>query len=1000
MKRVAHAFVTTQESPTTADTLKPFYETLKIFYQRFNPDRELGYVALEDSTSKIILNDDADTILSMYADGHDDIITDYDYVVLHWIGSTFKGQTDIVVKYHEFLNKQTDNFLLMGHIIDGKEHGKGRSWTSGDYYFMFPITLIVNLKIYKELGKPSLGIGKTKQHLWIGNRTEENVHDHYTPLRLDPSDGTEEVQTKSIGWNIISESLKNGYPVLNLPEDLRYEKTFTYPDDGPEKFMSAIDSVWNMKVPNNVNQKKWVLESLQRKFGMMSNHIREAEQQHAVFLFNTEYAIFYKDLYDNLITDDLTYFIGPASGFKDFVLCFKHFAEQKNKIKFYHFDQSEFTLKLKKHMLGWDGDRNTFFDHVKSFRHYKKIENMLWPDITNWSKYLDELFAHFPSAEEFKNRWKLYTTEEQDADGNGGCKHIFLDLNIIDDPDSLFNLLPSNPKAKGIIWLSDIFLGSNEMVFGRKNLKNKLSSLVDKIHERNPATLIDYKDTNDTPIFNRADEIFIRNTITKNRSFCVLPFMHMQYKPNGQPKPCCRFDLDADEYNQMYELGDFWGANTIFLRDLVSQNSGAVTQDKYPGIHPEALAKMSDIGNASMEEAFDSRFWNDVRKKMLAGTTIPGCNKCYKEEDERLATKNVKPDLGFGFSMRAGMNYDWNNGVFDRLDGKKQIEFIELGFGNYCNLACRMCSSNLSTTWHDDDKALNGKYGRTLTPRIEDADIKISDETLLGLKEIKFTGGEPMVHPNFGKLINRIVKLDCAKNIKLEIFTNCSYSPSNKITKDLTQFKQVNLSLSIDGYGEVNDYIRYPSKWNKVDAAAKKWLEVESQQDHFVVQMNPTITIYNIMYLDDLYNWWYRIKLEANNSPDQIMYAADTNNHEQLKERTGTKRILVMNTANWPDYLDILLLPVDVKEKLIEKYANDDAKEIWKNWTDNIPTDAKLPLDLRQSLNRVNLQLQRKTVTNSSLKVFYEYTKDLDKLRKQDFKKSLPELYEAIKDLI
>ena len=80
--------------------------------------------------------------------------------------------------------------------------------------------IVINLHLYKEYGCPDVGQGEVRKHLWIANRSEENVHDNYTPLRLNPSDGTTEENTKSFGWNLIHESLKNGKPVLNLPDEL------------------------------------------------------------------------------------------------------------------------------------------------------------------------------------------------------------------------------------------------------------------------------------------------------------------------------------------------------------------------------------------------------------------------------------------------------------------------------------------------------------------------------------------------------------------------------------------------------------------------------------------------------------------------------------------------------------------------------------------------------------------------------------------------------------
>ena len=33
-----------------------------------------------------------------------------------------------------------------------------------------------------------------------------------------------------------------------------------------------------------------------------------------------------------------------------------------------------------------------------------------------------------------------------------------------------------------------------------------------------------------------------------SKTFCILPWMHIQTKPDGQMKPCCRFDIKHPQY--------------------------------------------------------------------------------------------------------------------------------------------------------------------------------------------------------------------------------------------------------------------------------------------------------------------------------------------------------------------------------------------------------------------------------------------------------------------
>ena len=981
MNKIIHAFVTTN----APQELRKFYETQEIFYQRFNPDREFNYVDLADSTSHIIMEQNPDDIMQILTDNQHpkrhqyNIKIDYDYVVLHWSGSTMRGHNGILYAYNNYLKEfANDEFLVMGHIIDGKEHSKGKSWNSGNYYFMYPITCVINLNMFKKIGYPALGQGKHRKHLWIAHRTHENIHDNYTPLKLMPGDGTEEVDTKMFGWNIIHESLKNDLPVLNLPVNLRKQKTFVYPDVKPVKFAKLADALWNMPVIDQDGQQKWFIQGLARKWGVVIDEPKQAKNLGTIFLFNTEFYVWEPEPFNYYDWSDLKIWLGPASGFKDFVLAYKKYDKFPDEVQFIHFDVVQHTLDLKKHIIEWDGDVGTFYNHVSSYRDYERIKDDIWPHRHLWRTYLDEMISQFDTYEQFLSRWKEYQKQ----------RHKFIKANILEDSQQVTNWLGSrqhgfDKQARAMLWTSDIYLGTNELVYGLDNLKKKFNKLLADIYITNSNTLLDYKKFDDIPEFDELYNVYERELIKENKSFCVYPWIHMQYKPNGQPKPCCRFNLDAKPYNEI-DKSKFWG-DTVFLQKLLPLNAGKIDKTKYPGIDFEKMPKLAEGGNVSIEGAFNSDFWNDLREKMLKGESIPGCNKCYQEE----AYLNEKVKTGdFGTSMRMAANVQWNKKWKDthKEEWKQRIQmtpilpkkilYLELGFGNYCNLACRMCSSNLSTTWYDDDKALKGKFGRQLTPKIEDADVDVSDETLQGLLEIKFTGGEPMIHPNFAKLIERIVNLGVAKNISLEIFTNCSYYPSEKITKDLTQFRQVNLALSIDGYDKVNEYIRYPSNWKKVDLSARKWLLLEKENNNVMVQVNPTITIYNILYLDDFMDWWYSIK-----QPNMKDGAG------RLGPSLNTDYTIVFNYATWPSYLNKFLLPAPILKELEKKYT-----AFGKKYKDK--------KDLQMNMRRLLARLRNPSTVDSSLQEFYEYTKELDSLRKQKLKDALPELYEIIKPLI
>ena len=443
-----------------------------------------------------------------------------------------------------------------------------------------------------------------------------------------------------------------------------------------------------------------------------------------------------------------------------------------------------------------------------------------------------------------------------------------------------------------------------------------------------------------------------------SKTFCVLPFIHIQVKPNGQIKPCCRFDFVHDDY-----IDKEWNLH---------KDSAYHTFNRY------------NISNGStLTEAMSSDLCNDIRTKMLTGDRVSGCRKCYAEESSN------------GSSMRIHENHSRNDNIQDTLSDNLEplkIKYLEMTFGNYCNLKCRTCAGDLSSTWHDEEILLANFYpGRYSVPKVLNIPFNWKPEDFVNVEEIKFTGGEPMIHPDFLKLMDMLIDIDAAKNISLDVFTNCSWIPRDKFFNRLNQFKQVKISLSIDGIGVTNDYIRSPSKWSVVDEVADKWLTNEStHSDRVVTSWNPTINIYNILQIDKMIEWWEKkqnLHFPSKHWPNFIQ--------KDFKESQPTPSFrLIFNLLHDPRYLCISNLPFSVKEVASQKIISIQEKYNCMTVTEN-PRKESFKKKLEAILGKLNSQAD-----SEMLNLFASYTADLDNLRNQSIKDALPTLYDQLKSYV
>lgn len=432
--------------------------------------------------------------------------------------------------------------------------------------------------------------------------------------------------------------------------------------------------------------------------------------------------------------------------------------------------------------------------------------------------------------------------------------------------------------------------------------------------------------------------------------FCILPWVHAQVKPDGQIKPCCRF-AHRDEHYQ---------TETGYVFDDFNINK-----------------------DSTLKDAIDSSLWTDIRNKMLNDEQIPGCWKCYREESS-----------GDGRSMRTGANDFWFQHLLEAED--TTLKYIELTLGSFCNLKCRTCSGYLSTTWLPEENILSDHYeDRSFikTPKQVEKEYQKSDFEDVDL--IKFTGGEPMLHPKFESLLDTIISTDRSSDIVLDIFTNASWVPKDKTLSKLKTFKRVNINLSIDGLGSVNDYVRSPSEWSTVEHVTKIWL---SQPDSFEVVWHPTFCIYNICQSVEMIEWWINIQQEVKqrdlwNSITTIAKRPPRKNEIRTLPTTYKKLTMVSNVVHAPSYLQCSLLPQ--KESVITQLKAFQNKMISK-LEEGFELDSydyyALTAHINMFIDKIVNAIQKET-SDDQINLFGSYTADLDKLRSENFKTAIPDLY-------
>ena len=159
------------------------------------------------------------------------------------------------------------------------------------------------------------------------------------------------------------------------------------------------------------------------------------------------------------------------------------------------------------------------------------------------------------------------------------------------------------------------------------------------------------------------------------------------------------------------------------------------------------------------------------------------------------------------------------------LDGRTSMSTISFDyrFSNLCNFKCRMCGDMLSSSWEAESRK-NKTWTKESQPwmasPLREQIIKFQDTQVVQefveavetktIKEIYWCGGEPLMWDMHWKAMQRIIELGFAKEVYVRYNTNLSRTSfkGTKLFDLLPQFQDWQICSSLDGTGEVGEYIR------------------------------------------------------------------------------------------------------------------------------------------------------------------------------------------------
>ena len=420
-----------------------------------------------------------------------------------------------------------------------------------------------------------------------------------------------------------------------------------------------------------------------------------------------------------------------------------------------------------------------------------------------------------------------------------------------------------------------------------------------------------------------------------NNSCCALPFMHVQSEPDGRIKLCC------------------------LAKNYVRDNS----------------EKPYNFGTDKIETFFNSDYMKNIRKDMLNNVQVSDCRGCYEEE------------AAGGISQRQVYTKEWIqkdptiaddiiNSEANDYHVEPKIKYFDFRFGNMCNLKCRSCGPINSIQLLKESREIEHPDVRKFFLYNEHEIDNINDwyQTPMfmenfrnqesNLRQIYFTGGEPTIIEQNYELLQDLVDSGKASQVSLIFSTNMT-NIQERFIKLIEQFEKVTFLASCEGYGEVQEYLRFPAKWSVFEKNIKRLAELDPHKT--VIMCTPVVQSVNLDRMVDFFAWI-----------------------ETINDQYGYARIQILPIVlTFPKHLDLEILPYDMKQRSLEKL------ETFVQQTSRLNNN----IHFMGRMNMIRDKCNKDSYDPQALIKFRTFTMMLDKHREQSLATVNPELYNLLQVL-
>jgi MoaA/NifB/PqqE/SkfB family radical SAM enzyme len=364
------------------------------------------------------------------------------------------------------------------------------------------------------------------------------------------------------------------------------------------------------------------------------------------------------------------------------------------------------------------------------------------------------------------------------------------------------------------------------------------------------------------------------------------------------------------------------------------------------------------VGNTqthSLQDIWNGEQMRTLRLNMLQNKKSPECRRCYELEENGMWTLRKSSNENFKHHQSKVEETSDNGNA-----GNVNMAYMDIRFSNLCNLKCRSCGPQFSSSWFEDHKATHGDPGHPKILQVRDEMKSFMDELdplLKSVERVYWAGGEPLITKEHYDILDKWIAMG-KRDVKMDYTTNFTqmYYKRKTAFEYWNSFEHVRVAASLDANHARGEYLRKNMNWTQV---VQNRRDMIAQCPHVYFEITPTVSVYNVLNLPDFHREWIE---------------------QGLLEPQNIRINILLD----PTYMRLSILPPWIKERVKTRY------EEHLKYIEQFDNMQKVKSDLQSILKFINDD------RSEEIRMFLFKTNRVDALRKENLFDIFPEL----KDLV